>query len=122
MNRDFLYVGTFPRAYHTDTTDSAFGLYSFSRGWGATSLVAVEMLPAPRPGWIAVHPSRRFLYAVNEVGNFEGRPGGGVSAFRGDRATGALRALNSHPTPPFSCHCGVDASGRFLMVATFGGG
>jgi 6-phosphogluconolactonase len=33
------------------------------------------------PSYLAIHPSRRFLYAVNEMKEFEGRPSGAISAF-----------------------------------------
>src|SRR5215207_10060732 len=32
------------------------------------------------PSFLAFHPQRDFLYAVNEVKSFENQPGGGVSA------------------------------------------
>lgn len=80
------------------------------------------MTATPQPGWIAVHPSTRFLYTVHEVNDFEGEEGGGVSAFAIDPDTGALRLLNSQRTPPLPCHCAVDATGQYLLVATFGGG
>ena len=56
------------------------------------------------PSFLAVHPSRRFLYAVNETGNFQGQKSGAVSAFAIDAKTGGLTFLNQRasrgdPTP-----------------------
>lgn len=78
---------------------------------------------AANPSFLAIHPNRKYLYAVNEVGDFEGRKTGVVSAFAIDPATGALRALNrqaSEGTGP--CHVSVDPSGRCVLVANYGGG
>jgi 6-phosphogluconolactonase len=78
---------------------------------------------AANPSFLAIHPNRKYLYAVNEVGDFEGRKTGVVSAFEIDPATGALRALNrqaSEGTGP--CHVSVDPSGRCVLVANYGGG
>jgi 6-phosphogluconolactonase len=78
---------------------------------------------AANPSFLAIHPNRKYLYAVNEVGDFEGRKTGVVSAFGIDPATGALRALNrqaSEGTGP--CHVSVDPSGRCVLVANYGGG
>ncbi|KAA9157794.1 lactonase family protein [Amycolatopsis acidicola] len=110
----FLYAGTFPRAYHADTTDVAFGVYGFRVA--ADALVPVGLAETPRAGWVAAHPGGRFLYVANEI------PDGGVSAFAVDPDTGALRPLNSRPTAATPCHCTVDATGRYLLVSTFHGG
>jgi 6-phosphogluconolactonase len=73
--------------------------------------------------YIAFDPSRRFLYCVNELKEFEGKASGAVSAFRIDPRTGALTFLNtkaSHGTDP--CHLIVDKTGRNVLVANFASG
>ena len=75
------------------------------------------------PSFLAVHPNHRFLYAVNEVSNFEGQPVGSVSAFAMDAVTGRLKLLNtvsSRGDGP--CHLALDPSGKWLFVANYGGG
>ena len=72
------------------------------------------------PSYLAFHPSHRFLYAVNELKEFEGAPTGAVSAFSMDPDSGELRFLNnkpSHGTDP--CHLTVDKTGRYVLVANF---
>lgn len=72
------------------------------------------------PSYLAFAPSGRFLYAVNELKEFDGQAGGAVSAFALDPESGALRFLNqqaSHGTDP--CHLTVDPSGRNVLVANF---
>ncbi|BBB01336.1 hypothetical protein RVR_8702 [Actinacidiphila reveromycinica] len=118
-----LYVGTFPRAYHRDPVDTAFGVYALRVDPRTGDLRPAGSVPTPRPGWLAVHPGGRFLYAMNEVRDFEGHPGGGVSAFAADPRTGRLTALGTVPLgEPSPCHGVVDATGRHLIVATFHGG
>src|SRR5262245_44330376 len=51
------------------------------------------------PGFLAVHPSKQFLYTVNEVNDFRGPDTGGVSAFRMDTKTGKLAFLNDVISP-----------------------
>lgn len=75
------------------------------------------------PSFLAVHPTRPFLYAVNEVSNFEGRPAGSVSAFAVDPTTGDLRSLgraSSRGADP--CHLVVDPSGSHVLIANYTGG
>ena len=75
------------------------------------------------PSFLAVHPSRRFLYAVNEVGAFGGQPGGGVTAFALDPEAGSLAKLNAESTVGGGpCHLSVDRTGKALLVANYGGG
>jgi 6-phosphogluconolactonase len=75
------------------------------------------------PSFLAVHPNGRFLYAVNETGNFQGKPAGSVTAFAIERATGRLRQLNQTSTLGGGpCHLIVDRAGKFVIVANYGGG
>jgi 6-phosphogluconolactonase len=65
---------------------------------------------------------RRLLFAVNEIGQFEGKPTGAVSAFA-ITPTGKLALLNqrsSMGTKP--CHLALDGEARNLMVANCGDG
>ena len=77
----------------------------------------------PNPSFLAVHPGHRFLYAVNEVGQWEGRPSGGVSAFSVEPESGALTPLGSRPSGGGApCYVSVDRTGRSALVATYMGG
>ncbi len=76
----------------------------------------------PSPSWISIHPSKRFLYAVNEVDNYRGQSGS-VSAFAIDSVNGNLSATNvvsSAGAGP--AYLSIDASGRYAFVANYGGG
>jgi 6-phosphogluconolactonase len=75
------------------------------------------------PSFLALHPTRPLLYAVNEVDDYEGQKAGSVSAFAIDPATGDLRALSrasSRGTAP--CHLFVDSSGGHVLVANYSSG
>jgi 6-phosphogluconolactonase len=75
------------------------------------------------PSFLALHPSRPLLYAVNEVSEFEGEKAGSVSAFAIDEATGRLRLLNRVSSKGGApCHLVVDATGRSVLVANYSGG
>ncbi|GAA5003827.1 lactonase family protein [Streptomyces hyderabadensis] len=119
---EFLYVGTFPRAYRSDPADTAFGVYAWGHDPETGEMSPAGLAPTPRPGWVTTHPGGRFLYAANEVSEFEGRPGGGVSAFAIDPANGRLSPLGSRPAGASVCHCVVDATGRFLLASAFHSG
>lgn len=118
---ELLLVGTHRRAHRDDPDDLAFGIYSWVRGEDG-AFAAASLTETPQPGWITLHPNRRFVYAANEVRQFEGRDGGAISAFAIAADGTTLVPLNVRPIPAMPCHCEVDASGRYLLVATFAGG
>jgi 6-phosphogluconolactonase len=73
--------------------------------------------------FLALHPQRPLLFAVDGADRFQGTAGGSVSAFAVDPATGSLALLNrqaSHGTIP--CYVSVDPTGRYALVANYGSG
>jgi 6-phosphogluconolactonase len=112
-----VYVGTY-----TDGTSK--GIYVSRLDPDTGALTPPELATeAVNPSWLAVHPSGRFLYAANEIDDFEGAGAGAASAFAIDRGTGRLRLLNQSSTRGGGpCHASLDRSGRHLLVANYGGG
>jgi 6-phosphogluconolactonase len=120
-HRILAYVGTYTGAPGAGSNGEGIYLFEMDQSTGEL-LHAKVAARTPNPSWIAIHPSRRFLYAVNEVGDYQGN-GGSVSAFVIDPATGNLRALNTISSSGAEpAHLSVDAAGRFAFVANYGGG
>lgn len=119
-SRDYImYVGT-----DTHGDGHGKGIYAYRYDASTekvTSLgVAAETV---NPSWIALAPSGRFLYAVNEVGNYQGPNSGGLSAFAVDQATGRLTFLNEIATRGAGpCYVSVDRAGKYALVANYDGG
>ncbi len=79
--------------------------------------------PAVNPSFLAIHPSQKFLYAVGEIGDFNGEKTGGVSAFSIDHGTGKLTMLNAQSSRGAGpCHVSLDKAGTTALVANYGGG
>ncbi|SVA63455.1 uncharacterized protein METZ01_LOCUS116309 [marine metagenome] len=75
------------------------------------------------PSFLKIHPNGKFLYTVNEVAMFDGKRSGGVTAFALDVQGGKLTQLNQQPSGDTGpCHLTVDATGKFVLVAHYGGG
>src|SRR5580692_1734679 len=83
------YVGT----YTSKTTSKGIYAYRFDPEKGQLTAIGVAA-ESVDPSFLAVHPNGKYLYAVNEVGNFNGGATGAVSAFSIDGKTGALKLLN----------------------------
>jgi len=114
--RIFVYVGSYTRK-----GADGIGIYSFDPVTGA--LTPAGGVKADNASFLAIHPSKRFLYAVNEIGSHEGQPTGAVSAFAIDRETGALTLLNQQPSHGIApCHVTVSPDGKHVYVANYGTG
>ena len=100
------------------------GIYAFRFDTDTGKLTPLDLAAAAdNPTYVTFSPSGRFLYATNEVYQFQGEATGAISAFAIDAATGRLTFLNqvaAHGTG--TCHAVVDHSGRNLLLANFGSG
>jgi 6-phosphogluconolactonase len=71
--------------------------------------------------WLTTSPDGKYLFAACEVDSFNSKPTGEVAsfAFDGDKLK-PLSAENS--AAKGTCHCAIDATGRVLLSADYGGG
>jgi 6-phosphogluconolactonase len=118
LDGELLYVGTYTEGGRPD------GIYLIRMDRRSGKLRRVASLNAgANPSFLAIHPNRRVLYAVNELETHNGRPTGVVSAFAMARDTGALTRLNEQPSEGGApCFVSVDRSGRVVLVANYVGG
>ena len=112
-----VYIGSY-------TSNGGEGIYQYSLDPASGELKRQRILAGVvNPSYLIIEPKGRFLYAVNEVDSYYGRPEGALSAFAIEPGTGQLRFLNQQPSQGASpCHLAFDRSGRFLLVANYGGG
>ncbi len=112
-----VYIGTYTRG-----RSEGIYLYYMDKSTGALEFASVAG-EIENPAFLAIHPQQSHLYAVNEVGQFAGKPSGGVSAFAIDQETGELTFLNQQSSQgPGPCHLSVDHTGQFVLVANYSGG
>jgi 6-phosphogluconolactonase len=113
-----VYAGT----YTTKTDSKGIYAYRFDAASGQLSAIGLAA-ESGDPSFVAVHPSGKYLYSVNEVGSFGGSSSGAVSAFAIDRQIGKLTFLNQVATRGAGpCHVSLDSTGKFVLVANYDGG
>jgi 6-phosphogluconolactonase len=112
-----VYFGTYTKA-------ASKGIYVSRLDTRSGALTAPELAAATvNPSFLAAHPTGRFLYAVNEISTFEGKPTGAVSGFAIDRGSGGLTLLNMQPSGGADpAHLVIDPAGRNALVANYTGG
>ena len=120
-----VFVGTYtdPILFGTGKTlqGKGEGIYAYRLDSSSGGLELVgKTTGVTNPSYLAFDATGRFLYAVNELKTFEGRPTGTVSAFAVEATTGRLAFLNrqlTHGTDP--CHVLVDQRRKHVFVANF---
>jgi 6-phosphogluconolactonase len=109
-----LYVGTY--------TGQSKGIYTLKLDMESGALSGPEVAAeTANPSFLAMAPTGRFLYAVNEIGNFGGKNTGAVSAFAVAPETGKLTLLAQQPSGG-AAPCHVVTDGRNVVVANYGSG
>jgi 6-phosphogluconolactonase len=115
----FVYVGTY-----TVESSTSKGIYAYRFDPDGAKLTSIGLVAQTiNPSFLAVHPNHQFLYAVNEVSNYNGQKSGAVSGFSIDHASGKLTLLNqvaSGGADP--CYITVDQTGKYVLVANYTGG
>ena len=105
-----VYLGTYTGA------DSK-GIYQCELNLKDGSLSAATLAgESSSPSFLAFHPNKKFLYAVNESDAT-------LSSFAIDAMTGRLTFLNSQPSQGGApCHLIVDKAGKNVLAANYSGG
>jgi 6-phosphogluconolactonase len=115
---DLLYIGTYTEGVRTE------GVHIVRMDRRSGELRRIRSIDVgENPSFLAIHPNRRVLYAVNELEKYNGKSSGAVSAFAIERETGALTRLSEQPSEGSApCYVSVDASGKVVLVANYNGG
>jgi 6-phosphogluconolactonase len=113
----WVYIGTY-------TDGKSKGIYraefDVKTGKLSTPVVAAELRS---PSFLAIHPNRHYLYAVNESDQVGASKSGQVSALALDTKTGELKVLNQQSSGGNGpCHIVVDKDGKNALIANYGGG
>ena len=117
----YAYVGSYTSA--VDGGANGEGIYLFKMDSRTGELSGRRLAAKTRnPSWICIHPSKKYLYAINEINDFNGSSGS-VSAFSIDHESGELTLLNTVSSEGAGpAHMSLDASGKFALVANYAGG
>ena len=110
-----LYIGTY-------TSSTSEGIYVYRMNSDTGELKMFSSIKSENPSFLTLDRSKRFLYAVNEMKEFEGKASGAVSAYAIE-ATGKLKFLNQQASRGADpCYVTVDRRRSNLLVANYTGG
>jgi 6-phosphogluconolactonase len=111
-----VYIGT--STYSEAQGQRADGIFVYRMDPENGSLEKIQAVESgPEPTFLALHPNRRFLYAVNEAAE------GQAAAFAIDPASGRLSYLNRESLgAPGPCYVTLAPQGNWLLTANYSGG
>ena len=118
MNPIRMYAGTFTRMGNAE----GIYWYKFDPEFGKLSFEG-KIDAGPDPAFLTLTSDHKYLYTVNEVHEYQGNKGGGVSAFAVNPDSGQLTFLNTQLTFGESpCYISLDESEKWALVSNYAGG
>lgn len=115
-----VYIGT----YTNNPQKNSKGIYIYRMDRKTGALTEVGTAPfVDSPAFLAIAPNHKYLYAANEIADFQGQKSGAVSAFSIEPKTGELTLLNQEASVGEGpCHLTVDRQGKNVLTASYGNG
>jgi 6-phosphogluconolactonase len=108
-----VYVGTY-----TDGGSKGIYLYRLDTASGELRFINTTG-GVVNPSFLAIHPSKKFLYSVESIRGETGN----ICSFVIDRQTGELSFNNKQSSEGIGpCHVIVDNSGKWVLAANYNGG
>jgi len=123
--RMLVYIGTYTHPIKFGTgqilNSKGKGIYLLELDLKTGILTEVNVFTnIVNPSYLAINQKSGFLYAVNELKEYQSKPSGSVSAFKMSKSSGALTFINIQPTLGTDpCHVIVNAEGTHLFVSNF---
>ena len=102
----FVYVGSYTKDPPGGGSNNPVGLSVFRFDPATGALSPVQQVKSANPSFVALDPSRRFLYVTNEIDDYEGQKSGSAEAYAIDPNTGMITLLNRQ-----SLHSPIPAPG-----------
>lgn len=109
-----------PRVFVGSGTQNGILAYDWNSATGELTAAGVAA-QVSTVDWLTYSPGGWYLFAACEVDSFNGKPTGEVASYKvSNGAVHPLSAQNS--AAKGTCHVALDATGRVLLSADYGGG
>src|SRR5687768_11843135 len=98
---NFAYVGTYTRDAPGGDSGKAQseGIYVAEVDQETGQLELIQTVASDNPSFLALSPEEQFLFAINEVADYEGKEVGSVEAYRIDQESGEIELINRQALP-----------------------
>jgi 6-phosphogluconolactonase len=117
------YVGSYTKDPPGGGHDNPVGLSVFSVDPATGEFTLIQQVPSANPSFVALDPTQRFLYVINETDDYQGQKTGSAEAYAINPSSGTIALLNRQSTNgTIPGHLAVDPTGKYLIVANYMGG
>lgn len=107
---------------YTKTGEKGLYLFDLNREAGTFKLVS-ESDAGQNPSYFCISKKNGLIYAANEVMNFKGAKGGGITTLKYNDKTGEIEKINELAVPNGSpCFISLSHGDDFLFLANYTGG
>ena len=111
----FLLIGT----YNSPKSEGIY-VYKFNSLNGSAK--EISYVKTSNPSYIAIAPNKKYVYAVNENADKNGK-GGTVTSFVFDKNTGILTKINTQSSEGnHPCYIAIDNSGKWVFTGNYSSG
>lgn len=121
--KEYFFVGTYtePILFGTGEVFQGKGKGVYLCALEDGNIRVLEQMDCRNPSFLCVDPARKKVYAVNEMKEYNGEFGGGLTQISyGSGVMAAQRDMGTGGTDP--CHVALAPNGQFLSVANFASG
>src|ERR1041384_5011454 len=101
--KETVFIGTY-------TEGNSKGIYAYELNLKDGGLRQIGLAAeSSSPSFLAIHPNKQWLYAVNEVANLKGKKTGAITGFKIDPQNWKLTRINDSSTGGDGpCHISID--------------
>jgi 6-phosphogluconolactonase len=102
--------------------ENGINIFEFNAKNGTMKMVS-SFNAGPNPSYLCLSENEKLIYAINEVSEFNGVKGGGITTVRYSNDFENLTIAGELPVPNGGpCFISISPDKRFLLVANYGGG
>lgn len=106
----------------TETGENGISVFSFNTNTGALKMVS-GYNAGPNPAWLCFSEKHSLIYALNEVMEFNGLPGGGITTLHFNPQSGDIEKKGEIGIPNGGpCHMSFSSDSTYLFIANYAGG
>lgn len=118
-NKDILTIGTYTREEgHVHGKADGIYVYEFDASTGNLSYITTSD-PIVNPSYVSIHQNNKWIYGVSETGGDEP---GAVYAYKFSEDGKSIEFINMVESGgDYPCFVSVHPSGKFVLVANYGG-
>lgn len=107
---------------YTESGNPGLSVYDFNSVNGSLELLS-QSDAGPNPSFFCFSKKKRLIYVINEVSEFNGDRGGGLTTLKYDRSFRVIDIISGIPVPGTGpCYVSLTPDNGYFLIANYGSG